>query len=312
MKNYYKKDLLETVVNESYSVAEVIRKLGLRVAGGNFRTVSKYIQLYNLDISHFRGQTWNKGLSGTGYAAINKFDEILKENANIDNCTLKERLITEGLKCYKCEKCGNGGEWMGQKMTLELHHINGDHFDNRLENLQILCPNCHSITDNYRGRKAIRYKIIPKCRERNGYICKCLYCGDEFKTDRESRKFCCLDHYRKYSKTMKNGHLLVIKDEIIKNMDNSSNISDMARKINVSRTTIRKFLKEMGVYEIFKKRSTNILRSKKVIQYDLKMNKIKEWTSLTEAEKTLGVTDIGRCANLRRKSVGGFIWRFKQ
>jgi hypothetical protein len=63
MKNYYKKDLFETVVNESYSVAEVIRKLGLRVVGGNFRTVSKYIQVYNLDISHFRGQTWDRGSS---------------------------------------------------------------------------------------------------------------------------------------------------------------------------------------------------------------------------------------------------------
>ena len=235
----------------------------------------------------------------------------MKENTNIDNCTLKERLITEGLKRYKCEKCGNSGEWMGQKMTLELHHINGDHFDNRLENLQILCPNCHSITDNYRRRKTINYKDIPKCRERNGYICKCLYCGDEFKADREFRKFCSLDHYRKYTKTMKSSHLL-IKDEIIKNMDNFSNISDIAKKVNVSRTTIRKFLKEMGIYEKFKKHSTNILRSKEVIQYDLKMNKIKEWASLTEAEKTLGITNIGRCANLRRKSVGGFIWRFKQ
>jgi 5-methylcytosine-specific restriction endonuclease McrA len=311
MKGCYKRDVFEKAVNESFSVAEVIRKLGLRVAGGNFRTVSKYIQFHNLDVSHFRGKTWNKGMKGTDYAARSKFEEVLKENTNFDARTLKERLITEGIKEYRCERCGNEGEWMGQTMTLELHHINGDHFDNRLENLQILCPNCHSLTDSYRRRKAIRRKEIPKVIRRNAYSCKCLYCGNEFGTDRGNRKFCCLDHYRKYSQNIV-GDDSSIKRKIMDAVKDSSNISDMARKLQTSRTTIRKYLKEIGVYEIFKRNSTNILRSKEVTQYDLHMNKIKEWKSLTEAEKTLGISDIGKCANMQRKSVGGFIWRFKQ
>ena len=62
MKEYYKKDVFENIVRESDSIAEVIRKIGLRVAGGNFNTISKYIQLYNIDTSHFSGQTWNKGM----------------------------------------------------------------------------------------------------------------------------------------------------------------------------------------------------------------------------------------------------------
>lgn len=64
---------------------------------------------------------------------------------------LKLRLFKEGLKLKKCECCNNT-EWQGQPIALELHHINGVSDDLRLENLQILCPNCHAFTDNYRGK----------------------------------------------------------------------------------------------------------------------------------------------------------------
>lgn len=66
---------------------------------------------------------------------------------------LKWRLINEGYKEYKCEKCGLT-EWLGGDLPIELHHINGDKEDNNLSNLQILCPNCHSLTDNYRWKKS--------------------------------------------------------------------------------------------------------------------------------------------------------------
>lgn len=65
---------------------------------------------------------------------------------------LKWRLINEGYKESKCEKCGLS-EWLGGEIPLELHHLNGDKEDNELKNLQILCPNCHALTDNYRWKK---------------------------------------------------------------------------------------------------------------------------------------------------------------
>lgn len=77
--------------------------------------------------------------------------KVLVKDKLYQSYRLQKRLVSEGLKEHKCECCGLT-EWLGKPIKLELHHINGDHTDNRLENLQLLCPNCHSYTDNYRGK----------------------------------------------------------------------------------------------------------------------------------------------------------------
>jgi DNA-binding CsgD family transcriptional regulator/5-methylcytosine-specific restriction endonuclease McrA len=70
----------------------------------------------------------------------------LRNRANV-----KRRLLVEGLKPASCATCGIA-DWLGKPLSLALHHINGDRLDNRLENLELLCPNCHSQTENYSGR----------------------------------------------------------------------------------------------------------------------------------------------------------------
>ena len=68
---------------------------------------------------------------------------------------VKIRLLKEGLKANRCEHCGIS-QWRGEVLALALHHINGDRLDNRLENLELLCPNCHSQTDTFSGRNGHR------------------------------------------------------------------------------------------------------------------------------------------------------------
>lgn len=154
-KYKYTNEQFIDAVSTSLSIAEVCRKLGIKVAGGNYATIQNKIKELNLDTSHFTGKVWNKGKRYKLLCSSKSLDEILKENTPYQSYRLSKRLISAGLKEYKCECCGNT-TWLEQPIKLELHHINGDHNDNRLENLQLLCPNCHAYTDNYRGKNINR------------------------------------------------------------------------------------------------------------------------------------------------------------
>lgn len=153
------KEDYENAVRNSYSIAEVCRKLNIKPIGGNYRTINVAIKKYNLDTSHFTGQGWNVGLKFNPKPA-QPIEEILTENSTYQAFKLKNRLFKEGWKEQKCECCGNT-EWLGYPIPLELHHINGNTTDNRIENLLILCPNCHAQTDTYRGRKKSAQEETP-------------------------------------------------------------------------------------------------------------------------------------------------------
>ena len=139
-------------VKSSLSYAEVLRKIGLKVAGSNYDTVKRKISELNLDTSHMTGKVWNQGERYRPIKQKQPIEEILVEHSTYVNTNhLRQRLLNEGLKKRKCECCGNS-EWMGEPIALELHHVNGIKNDLRIENLQILCPNCHAFTDTYRGK----------------------------------------------------------------------------------------------------------------------------------------------------------------
>jgi len=142
---------LKKAVKNSTSFRQVLKKLGLRQAGGNYFQLQKYVKELRLDTSHFKGRAWNKGLKGIGKDRI-PLEKILVKNSTFQSYKLKNRLFKANLKPQRCEICGWAERASDGRLPLEIDHINGNVYDNRLENLRILCPNCHSLQPHYRGR----------------------------------------------------------------------------------------------------------------------------------------------------------------
>lgn len=145
----YTKELLEENVKGCYSFAELCRRLRLAPEGSNPKTLRRKMDEFGVDYSHFTGKAWNKNPSNPVYKG--KYLAKLCEHSSLNSSNAKNLVYKLGLKENKCEICGIT-EWLGKPIVCELHHINGDSTDNRIENLQILCPNCHSQTDNFRSR----------------------------------------------------------------------------------------------------------------------------------------------------------------
>lgn len=141
---------LKKAVKNSTSLRQVLRRLNLKEAGGNYTQIRKYIKEYRLYTKHFTGKGWRKGKRFPFQPRI-PLKEILVPNSDFQSYKLKNRLIEEGLKPSYCESCGWSEKAENGRLPLELHHINGNARDHRLENLLILCPNCHSLKSNYRG-----------------------------------------------------------------------------------------------------------------------------------------------------------------
>ena len=144
---------LKKSAKESLSVRQVLFKLNLIPAGGNYSQIKKYLELYKIDTKHFKGRGWNKGMKiiGTPRIPLNK---ILVKNSNFQSYKLKNRLFVAKLKFPKCEECGWAEISNDGRIPLELDHINGNNKDNRLKNLRILCPNCHSLKPTHRGKNS--------------------------------------------------------------------------------------------------------------------------------------------------------------
>jgi hypothetical protein len=136
-KNYSDEDIIEAV-KHSFSFSAVLKKLNLLPAGGNFLQLKKNIARLNLDISHFKGSAWNKDLF------LKPCEDYVKP------AFLKRKVISK--RGHKCENCGRE-KWENQTIPLELHHIDSNRLNNKEENLQLLCPNCHAQTEGYRRRK---------------------------------------------------------------------------------------------------------------------------------------------------------------
>lgn len=151
---YTNQQIIDAVPNCT-SVRQLLLTLGVAARGGNYKTVLAKLKSLGIDHTHFTGQGHNKG-------------KILKEKqshashhlfygSTITSYSLKLRLIRDGYFTHQCSCCGLS-EWQSQPIPLELDHIDGDNLNNAIENLRLLCPNCHALTPTYRGKNQKRAK----------------------------------------------------------------------------------------------------------------------------------------------------------
>lgn len=236
MKHSYSLEDFKKAVEESYSIAQVLTKLGLSPKGGNYRVFKKFEKMYDIDTSHFTGQGHLKGKS-------HKFNttplsEILIKDYEYSSNKLRKRLIVEGLKEHRCECCMLN-EWLGEPIPLELDHIDGDHYNNTIENLKILCPNCHAKTPTYRGKNK-RSKNSQTLKNKNQIeqtkkIYKCYSCETQLKG--KCKTSLCSSCYSKSQRKVQRPP----KEQLIKEIQQTSYLA-VGKKYGVSDNAIRKWI----------------------------------------------------------------------
>lgn len=150
----------EKLISKCSCISDVLEHLGYSTNGNSWGNKIVKERMEKLDLFFIKANP-NYGKAGKALP----LSSILIKDSEYNRTKLKERLVEEGLKEYKCECCGIS-EWNGKYLALQLHHINGIHNDNRLTNLQLLCPNCHVQTDNFaskgKGSAIIRKAALLK------------------------------------------------------------------------------------------------------------------------------------------------------
>ena len=221
--------------------------------GANHTTLRKIIDKWSLDLTKINEN--RKLIQTRGLKRVNKaipLEDILtgKYNKPYKGSNFKDRLIKEGYKEYRCERCGLT-EWLGKPIPLQIHHIDGVHNNNLLENLELLCPNCHVLTDNFGGKNVKHPKILKKEDAKRvakkgisedgqrlydgygNYKILCPICKTNFMTrGAEKCKECyTIDHI-----TPK-----IPKDELYQAINETNNYAEIARRYHYHEDTIAKW-----------------------------------------------------------------------
>ena len=149
----YTKELLEVHVPDATSFTDLARRLNIAPIGSNTTNLAIRCKQHGVDTSHFTGSAHQKGRPSRNRLTPN---EILILGSNIDirvpGSRLAQAMIEVGVE-YVCNVCGSLPMWHGRVLNLQVDHINGQYWDNRINNLQFICPNCHTQTETWGKKK---------------------------------------------------------------------------------------------------------------------------------------------------------------
>ncbi len=203
-------------------------------AGSNIRWISSKIDKLSINTSHWLGQAHLRG--GTHNWSGQPIEELLNKTEYTSTTNLKRRLIKNELLPYKCHRCGIT-EWLSEPLSLQLHHEDGNRKNNKLNNLQLLCPNCHSQTSNFcshnnPGKEIFKPKIIRTPIPPN--IC---LCGKRISKKSTSCKSCA-------GKDREQTKIVWPSIEELTKMLKDSNYLALGKKLGVSDNAIRKRIKK--------------------------------------------------------------------
>ncbi|MCD8211184.1 MAG: HNH endonuclease [Prevotella sp.] len=222
----YTEEELRNIVATSYSIKEVVRKLGYSTtSGNNSNTVKNRIQKYNIDTSHFISHpNQQKREVGT----------VFCKNSTASQATLRRWYLKGDYTPYECSICGQGPLWQDKELTLILDHINGCNTDDRLENLRWVCPNCNQQLDTT-GYKKIK---VPTGKKEKKYYCS--NCGKEISN--ESTTGLCHACAAKMTRVCERPNR-----ETLKNMIRTMPFTEIGKKYNVTDGAIRKWCDSMSL-----------------------------------------------------------------
>lgn len=232
-------EFVDAITNSS-SIRQVLIGLNLNYRGaGNYKTVRNRIKQLSLNTDHFVRGSKLVTINGLNVVPTEKHLVLNKDGYGIGTSSLKNRLFRDGFKHYQCEKCGIS-EWNGEKAPLELHHINCNPSDNRIENLIILCANCHMIEHRIiiRNRKADIEKNRIQIRVKHIADKYCDICGTKI---HKKSKYCLRCYGMSKRKIIERPSKNILIDLIGKN-----GYSAVGRMYGVSDNAIRKWLRNMS------------------------------------------------------------------